>query len=233
MVAKKLVGPEAGARKYDLLTALAVAGLAGSPVFGTSMTRLIALITARYNWRLEEVSIGQADLARLWSVDLRTVKREIKRLRDSGVLYVKRPGVRGRVTSYALDHLQIRALTEPHWEQVGDDFSARMRAGALVPVETTPPPTVIPFPARPPLSADDGDPWTRAAATLQTLDPARYAAWYAPLKRLAIADGTLILRAPSRFHASYVETHLLDDLRRAVQVAAPEIHTIALDAGPG
>ncbi|MEM7671556.1 MAG: DnaA N-terminal domain-containing protein, partial [Pseudomonadota bacterium] len=72
----------------------------------------------------------------------------------------------------------------------------------------------------------------RAAATLQTLDPARYAAWYAPLARDRLIDGTLCLLAPSRFHATYVETHLLDDLRRAVQVADPSVFSVIVRAGP-
>ena len=76
----KRVGPNAGALKYDLLTALSVAGLHGTPTEQTSLMRLTALITARYNWRLEEVSVGQDELARLWAVNLRTVKREMKRL---------------------------------------------------------------------------------------------------------------------------------------------------------
>ncbi|MEM7237483.1 MAG: DnaA N-terminal domain-containing protein [Pseudomonadota bacterium] len=232
MVAKKLVGPEAGARKYDLLTALAVAGLAGSPAFSTSMTRLIALVTARYNWRLEEVSIGQAELARLWSVDLRTVKREVKRLREAGLIRVKRPGARGRVATYCLDHLRIRALTEPHWGQVGPDFALRMNIVGTSSPEPAPPPTVIPFPSRLPVPDGADDPWARAAATLQTLDPARYGAWYAPLARERLIDGTLFLRAPGRFHATYVETHFLDDLRRAVQVADPSIFNVIVRAAP-
>ena len=68
----KRIGPKAGSLKYDLLTALSVAGLHGSPTEQTSLMRLNALITARYNWRLEEVSVGQVELARLWSVNERT-----------------------------------------------------------------------------------------------------------------------------------------------------------------
>ena len=93
----KRIGPKAGSLKYDLLTALSVAGLHGSPTEQTSLMRLNALITARYNWRLEEVSVGQVELARLWSINERTVKREMKRLIGMGILSCIRPGVRGRV----------------------------------------------------------------------------------------------------------------------------------------
>lgn len=228
MVAKKLVGPDAGVRKYDLLTALAVAGLAGTPAFCMSMTRLIALITARYNWRLGEVSMGQAELARLWSVDPRTVKREIKRLKEHGILIVKRPGVRGRVASYTLDHARIDAVTAGAWGLVGEDFEARMSTAPPVPAPAEPETTVIPFPAQLPPAGSARDAWGRAQATLATVDPARYGAWYAPLKRERVAGRTLILRAPSRFHATYVETHLLDDLRRAVMMADPALTQVKI-----
>ena len=86
MDAKRFTGPQAGSQKYDLLTALAVAGLCGSPGFQTSMLRLIALVTARYNWARDELTVGQREMARMWSVDERTVKRELKRLTTAGVL---------------------------------------------------------------------------------------------------------------------------------------------------
>jgi hypothetical protein len=82
-----------GALKYDLLTALNIMGLHGTPTEQTSLTRLMVLITARYNWRVEEVSIGHIEMARLWAVNDRTVKREMKRLLQMGVLICIRPGV--------------------------------------------------------------------------------------------------------------------------------------------
>jgi len=81
---RKLTGPQAGSLKYDLLTALSVVGLHGSPTLQCSMLRLSAMVTARYNWRLDEISIGQAELARIWGVNERTVKREMKRLTGQG-----------------------------------------------------------------------------------------------------------------------------------------------------
>ena len=54
----RLTGKGAGAEKYDLLTALSVAGLSGSPTEQTSMLRLIAVLTARYNWAADELSMG-------------------------------------------------------------------------------------------------------------------------------------------------------------------------------
>jgi len=252
MGAKRLVGPEAGVRKYDLLTALAVAGLSGGPQTTVSMMRLIALITARYNWRADEVSIGQADLARLWSVDLRTVKREMRRLKDLGLVVVKRPGVRGRVASYALDHARIDALTEGSWGQVGPDFQDRMAGQAAgqgaaqasgqaagqatgqgagqaagLPAGNAGAPTVIPFPGA---AEDRGSEWARAKVRLRDADPARHRAWFQPLVRQH-RDGTcLILRAPSAFHAGYVQTHLLGEIVRAVAAADPEVRQVEIVA---
>ncbi|WP_432816563.1 hypothetical protein [Sulfitobacter sp. JB4-11] len=122
----KRVGPRAGALKYDLLTALTVTGLHGTPTEQTSLMRLCALITARYNWRIEEVSVGHAELARLWAVNDRTVKREMKRLMQMGVLTCIRPGVRGRVGAYRLNYRRIYEMSRPHWIMVGPDFEDRM-----------------------------------------------------------------------------------------------------------
>ena len=54
------------------------------------MLRLIALITARYNWQRDELSVGQSEMARIWGVHDRTVKREVRRLQISptGVLFL-------------------------------------------------------------------------------------------------------------------------------------------------
>lgn len=123
---KRMSGPKAGSMKYDLLTALSVTGLAGSLTLQASMTRLIALVTARYNWRLDEVSVGQRDLAKMWSVKERTVKREMKRLTDSKVLIQLRAGVRGRVGAYRLNYTEIWKQSEPLWKNVGPDFAERM-----------------------------------------------------------------------------------------------------------
>ena len=219
MLAKRLVGPGAGVRKYDLLTALAVAGLAGSPSFATSMTRLIALVTARYNWRLDEVTIGQADLALMWSVDIRTVKREVRRLSEHGLLVIKRAGARGRVATYALDHGRIEELTRDAWPLVGPDFAARMAGQGGCSDATG---TVVAFPGMPEAHSE----WSEAKAALRDADRARAQAWYDPLVRVGRAGALLTLRAPSTFHAGYVTTHLLGELIRAVHEADPNVTSV-------
>lgn len=107
----RLAGPGAGAEKYDILTALAVKGLSSSGTLQTSILRLVALVTARYNWARGEMAIGQREMAALWSVDERTAKRETRRLIDTGFLVLKVRGVKGRVLSMPL--IFPRSMQQP------------------------------------------------------------------------------------------------------------------------
>lgn len=92
--ATRFVGPDAGARKHDLLTGLATAALqqearASAPpgeetepeFSAVTALRLIAPITARYDWARDCAAVGHSDLERLWGASRRTVIREIDRLR--------------------------------------------------------------------------------------------------------------------------------------------------------
>ena len=75
------VGRDAAVRKYDALSALMAFALAGDPNRQRLVLRLMALITTRYNWQRNELAMGQREIARLWCVDERTVKRDMARLR--------------------------------------------------------------------------------------------------------------------------------------------------------
>ncbi|MFN3615195.1 MAG: hypothetical protein ACK4WC_11650, partial [Rubrimonas sp.] len=99
-----------GAGKYDVLSALALAGLGGRGLPPQRALRLIALITTRYNWAADSLSVGHDELTRLWGVSRRTVIREIDALREAGVLTVLRPGRKGRVTAYRLNPAAVRAV---------------------------------------------------------------------------------------------------------------------------
>ena len=203
----KLTGPAAGALKYDLLTALSVAGLSGSPSFQTSMLRLIALVTARYNWRLDELSVGQRDMARMWSVNERTVKREIKRLTQSGILLCKRQGVRGRVGAYRLNYARIAEMSAETWPLVGPDFDLRMRDRY---VDATP--KVVALSdyialVTAPEGARKRGTWEAAMARLAAVDPGVTNAWLSRLAFMGLEHGKLQLGAPSRFVQRYIETH--------------------------
>lgn len=208
------VGRDAAAKKYDILSALMAHGLAGDKHRQRSVLRLMALITTRYNWQRDELTIGQVEIARLWSVDPRTVKREMARLRTLGWLVLKRAGARGRVSVYGLGLERLYLDTRPEWAHVGPDFVARMggeteqgdpAAGKVVPLR----PAAI-SPARTAL-------WGAIRVKLEAEDPAIYSAWLAGLSDAGIEDGTLVLIAPSRFHAAYVSAHLLERLRMAAR----------------
>lgn len=205
MLSTRPVGPGASARKYDILTAMGAYALAQGKHDQRRLLRLMTLITARYNWARDELAVGQREIARLWSVDERTVKREMAQLRAMGWLVVKRQGARGRVTEYSFDHAAMLRDTQVHWANVGTDFELRMGQGDAVPSQ------VVSLPVRGTVAAPDvtdGTEWALARALLHAQDVGTYASWIAALERVDRAGGRLTLRAPSRFHAAYIQTHL-------------------------
>ncbi|MDO5703550.1 MAG: DnaA N-terminal domain-containing protein [Paracoccus sp. (in: a-proteobacteria)] len=204
------VGRDAAAKKYDILSALMAHALAGDKHRQRLVLRFMALITTRYNWQRNELAIGQAEIARLWSVDERTVKREMARLRDLGWLELKRAGARGRVAVHGISLERVHLDTRGAWANVGPDFVERM--GGQGRAEESP--TVVPF--RRPAVQGEGL-WAVIARRLAEEDAQTYSAWFASLSEAGIEDGCLTLRAPSRFHAAYVTGHLLDRLRMAAR----------------
>lgn len=213
MLSPKAMGQGAAARKYDLITALGAHGLAHDKHRQRLVLRLITLITARYNWARDELAVGQREIAALWSVDERTVKREMAKLRGLGWLVVRRQGARGRVTQYGLAIDAILDASRPQWAGVGPDFDLRMQGapdkGAVVPLPVkggvAPPPV------------GDGTEWDIAQALLYGEDPAIYGSWLRALTRVGRAGGRLTLQAPSRFHGAYVQTHLAARILAACQ----------------
>lgn len=228
MVSIKPVGRSAAVRKYDLLTAMGVYGLSKDKTLQRRVLRLMTLITARYNWQRDELAVGQRDIARMWFVDERTVKREMAQLRAMGWLVVRRQGARGRVTEYSLDISQIEADTQAVWNLVGSDFDQRMRG---VP-ETDH--RIVPLPLRgtdvPAPDLSTGTEWVLAQSVLHREDPALYGSWLRGLTRSGRAGGRLILKAPSRFHAAYVQTHLIGRVLAACRVVDSEISDITIEA---
>jgi len=230
MDAKKLTGPNAGSIKYDLITAMSVLGLAGKPSLQTSMTRLIALVTARYNWFRDEVTVGQRDIAKMWSVDQRTVKREMKRLLEAEILVKVRHGVRGRVAAYRLNYREIVNLSEPHWTLVGPDFVERMStlyprsAVKVVKVDfgKKPPESNIPL-------TGDRSGWRKTCQILRASDESVFQNWYNKLTFKSIVDNELILTAPNNFIAQYILTHLEGLLLLAAQESLPKVDRIKIE----
>ena len=176
MHSKRAVGRDVSVRKYDLLTSLALLGLSQGKAGSVSMLRLISAITARYNWKADELSVGQTDLARMWCVDLRTVKREIKRLREAELLVLKRAATKGRVSVYSLNQAKIEELSSDKWDLVGSDLGDRMRE--QIRTETIRSEAkVVQFP-----DMMATGPWGRAQRHLATKDPARFNAWFLKLQ---------------------------------------------------
>lgn len=222
MRATHLTGPGAAATKYDILTALSVAALHGTAVQQTSVLRLIALVTARYNWTRNEMSIGQRDMARIWGVEERTAKREVKRLTGAGLIACVRPGVRGRVAAYRLDLAGIEAFSQDVWDHVGPDFaerigtslgSARTGRGEDTPAKVV----AVDFGMRgrsvPPEATD---PWGRVMADLARSNPETYSNWFSRLRLAGQEGGTFRITAPNGFLRDYVATHLQDPLGKAI-----------------
>ncbi|NJN05312.1 MAG: hypothetical protein HC814_01360 [Rhodobacteraceae bacterium] len=215
------------ARKYDVITALGRTALSLGKHDQRLVLRLITVLTARYNWARDELAVGQREIARLWSVDERTVKREMAQLRGAGWLVVKRQGARGRVTEYALGLDRILSDTKEQWACVGIDFELRMGQGDLASEK------VVPMPLRTIAVATpvcDGSEWSIAQSLLHTEDRSTFAAWLQALRREGRAGGSLTLRAPSRFHAVYVQTHLERRILaacRTVDEAVTEVRIIA------
>lgn len=220
---KRYTGPQAGSHKYDLLTALAIAGLNGGSGFQASMLRLIAVVTARYNWKLDEFTVGQRDLARMWSVDERTVKREIKRLTDARILIQLRPGVRGRVAAYRLNQAVIFEHTTPYWDKIGPDFAVRMST-ASEREEVSERVVKIDFAKR--TKSSESTAWERVQQRLEELDPSLHRSWFAGLDFCKFVDGVLSLNAPSAFIAQYVSSHHLERLRDAARLELPSLRRI-------
>ncbi|PZX10328.1 DnaA N-terminal domain-containing protein [Palleronia aestuarii] len=188
--------------KYDVLTAIGAYACAGDLNRQRVCLRFVTLLTARYDWKRDILNVGQREIASLWSVNERTVKREMARLREIGWLVLKRPAARGRVAQHGLGLDTVMADTSPSWAIVGPDFLERM-AGPK-PVSDIPDRNVVPFRRD---YAERGGSWADIEQRLLNSDPAGFAAWIAPLHFERIEEGRLILSARSSFHASFVRTH--------------------------
>lgn len=212
------------ARKYDIITALGAYALARNKHDQRLVLRLITLITARYNWARDELAVGQREIAKLWSVDERTVKREMAKLRGLGWLVVKRQGARGRVTEYGMDLGRMLDMTQDDWSNVGPDFDLRMSDKP----EKNP---VVSLPLKgdvPPPDVSSGTEWVLAQAILHAEVPDLYGSWLRNLARVNRAGGRLSLKAPSRFHGNYVQTHLAGRVLTACQAVDSDVTDVII-----
>ena len=234
MDAKRLTGVNASSLKYDLLTALSVAGLHQDSRHQISLSRLTLLITARYNWRLDEFCVGQRDLARMWNVTERTVKREIKYWLETRIVICKRRGVRGRVGAYRLNYPEIYRQSQPYWAAVGPDFEERMaethpvqqskvvavdfRGKAIAPTAEAPETDTQTDPAT----------WRAACQRMKGLHPAHYHNWIGLLRFGGDDHECITLYANNQFVAHYVQTHLIGIIMEAVEATLGPRRRIAV-----
>lgn len=225
----RITGRNAASLKYDVLSALGAHGCAGDKHLQRLVLRFITLIVARYNWQTGELCVGQREIATLWSVDERTVKRDMARLRELGWLRVKQPAARGRVAVLALEIPVILGGTSGDWAKIGPDYLARM-APSEAPDETAEAPkpegNVISFPAPP--RAEGDQLWPRMREVLHRESPELYAAWFAGLEAEPGPGGHWRLRAPSRFHASFIATHHLARLEALMRRLDPGVSGVSL-----
>lgn len=233
MLAPRPTGPGAASQKYDLLTALGAHGCAAPGHDRVISLRLMTLVTARYNWARDELSAGRAEIARLWAVNERTVKRDLARLKTRGWLFVRRPSARGRVTIYGIDWQAILLETRPVWSAIGPDFEERLAAqggAGTAAGNTAPATTVVPFPPAPArrepareTSGDTRSAWDRALALMALHDPAFCRNWLTAVRPMGVRDGILTLAAPTPFHAQYLATHGEARMLSALTRVAPGI----------
>lgn len=198
----KPVGRDAAVRKYDMLSAMMAYAMAGDQHRQRLVLRFMSLITTRYNWQRNELTMGQREIARLWCVDERTVKRDMARLRALGWLLVQRQGARGRVSVLSLDLERIMLDTRAEWGNIGEDFIGRQ-----APDEAIGQGTVIPFRRAEPVAGQGL--WAAACRQLAAEDPPTFDAWLAGLRDAGLDQGVITLLAPTKFHATYVRTHFL------------------------
>lgn len=227
MQVAKPVGRNASALKYDILSALSVQALASDKHRQRLTLRLLSLITTRYNWRNNELSIGREEIARLWSVEERTVKREMAKLRTLGWVTVKRPGARGRVTVYELDLTCLMRDTQPVWPVIGADFVERMQHDP----PSEPDSNIVPFKTPPLPAAPEGDDvWSRVQHNLRERDPELWSSWFRHLSEAEREGGRVTLVAPSRFMADYVAGKLAERLRAAYAQIEPDVRSVRIES---
>lgn len=119
--------------------------------------------------------------------------------------------------------------TRAEWPNIGPDFVER--AGAPASPATRGRPAMSP--AAPGRCLARDRPLGRGAQSgWWAEDAALFDAWFAGLADGGISGDCLVLAAPTRFHASYVQTHLIERLRIAVlrsDAAIRQVRSIAPD----
>ncbi len=130
--------------------------------------------------------MGREEIAGRRSVNERTVKREMAKLKTMGWVAVKRPAVSGRVAVYELDLKQFLIDTTEVWPLIGRDFQERWTEDPEV--ETN----VAPFKTKPATPEDtDGTVWLKVQTILHGRDPELWSSWFPHLSEVERAGGML------------------------------------------
>lgn len=232
MLASKAVGRDAATKKYDMLTALGTFALSQEKGTQRLILRLMVLITARYNWRRDELSMGRKEIARIWAVNERTVKREMAKLRNLGWVQVKIPAARGRVAVYSIDFKAITNATKEVWASVGPDFGERM---SVIYPQSEVKVVKVDFGAKNiqpeiPETGDRGK-WRAVRNALRDADADVFRNWYDKLVFENYADGNLRVRAPNSFIARHIETHLDKALLDAAARVFGDVSAVRIETG--
>lgn len=229
--ATRLTGAGAGAKKYDVLSALALAGLDNAALPSQRALRLIALITMRYNWAADVLSIGHTELERIWSVSKRTVIREMDALRSLGLLVVLRRGRKGKVTTYRLDISAVRRLAADELVNDATGIDSRLSAThEVTAVDGETCSSIHKHTETVPDKTSDNPLWETILKRLpDTVSSAQKARWLAPLRIRKISE-TLEVEVGSAFRAEYVSRTFGDQLQSAARSLG--IKRVALVGAP-
>ena len=227
MAILKPIGKKSSSTKYDILACIAAHCLSADKTTQRQTLRLIALITARYNWLGNELKIGQKEIARLWAVDTRTVKREVARLKLKGWLEVRHQGARGRVTTYKLNIEKIISSCQPQLSNIGPDFVQRL--GAVVEQKEQSKVVNVDFgqTAAKPVPVREGS-WGDVMAAMRQVNPTQFESWLARLDFVNVDAHILTLRAPSTFVANYVQSHLSDMVLNTAKRAFTDVRRLRI-----
>lgn len=225
----KVVGRHASTRKYDILTVLATYALAQDKHMQKRVLRFISLLTARYNWQRDELCVGQNEMARMWSVDVRTVKRELSKFRSLGWLVEKRAGARGRITVYGIDVAVIFADTRSDWEKVGADLVQRLSDERITAAETgNQNDNVVPLQRH--QAQDFGDDfWGQYQKELYRISPNVVEVWLKNAQLVGCENGVMTLLVQSRFIRDYICSNLEERLLSVARRLDPSIVRLKIE----
>ena len=229
-----IVGPNAKALKYDILTALQVLGAHGARPENRLAPRLCFLITARYNWPSRSFSVSVRDLARMWNISERSVIRDMVQMRKLGWITVVVPAAKGRVAHHRIEMATVLKASMPFWNAVGSDFSARMSGvAAQAQPEGKGGSNVVPLRMDDhALPEDNGTGWQAAALRLLQQDPNAYRNWFAKLTPLHVDGGVLTLQTTTAYAARYIENHHYTQILAALVATNSAVRDVKFEGPP-